>query len=240
MPGVQGKPIPARMKTFILEAARDDPSRTNSDIKKLTEETFEWSPDASTISKFRREAGIPSSRNAAGEVSTIASLPSDQQNYAQKLLYKLVLPHPDHLRLTEMIIGVGGGSIGPPDKQIHIRLNRLELAECWLSAMELKWLMNALAKVPDLQARFLSLFEQGLDIVNDILGHNRAIALGNGESSFGEMLQLLDGTTTDSPGQFEQAAYQLWNQYTAFGKELAEFKRRFEESQLIHRSSART
>ncbi len=231
MQGIQGKPVPPKVKAFIIEAARDNPTRTNADIGKMVEESFGWSPDLSTIAKFRREAGIPSSRTARKLAPTTPPLTGDQQAYVKKLLDKFTIPHPDQLRLTDVIIGVGEGTIGPQSKKVYIRLDGLKLTECWLSAVEVKSLMNALTKVPELHVMFSAVLEQGIDIVGDILGHNQGIDFGNGESSFGELLQLLESNKPESLGPFEQHAYRLWNRYTTFGKELSEFRRIFEESQ---------
>ena len=231
MPGIQGKPVPPKMKAFIIEAARDNPTRTNADIGKMVEESFGGAPDLSTIAKFRREAGIPSSRKAASQVLTTPPLTSEKKDYVQKLLEKFTLPHPDQLRLTDVIIGVGEGTIGPQSKKVYIRLDGLKLTECWLSAVEVESLMNALTKMQDLQPMFSSVHEQGIKIVGDILGHNQGIDFGNGESSFGELLQLLESNKPESLGPFEQHAYRLWNRYTTFGKELSEFRRIFEETQ---------
>ncbi|MBN4064603.1 hypothetical protein JYU04_02590 [Dehalococcoides mccartyi] len=233
MSGKQGKPVPPHIKQFILDTAEADPTLTNSDVKRVTEEKFNRPVDSSTVAKFRREAGIPSSRKAASQVPTSPLLTNDRQISVQKLLNKLVQPHPDQLRLTNVIIGVGEGAIGPQGKKVHIRLDGLKLTECWLSAVEVKYLVTALTKIPDLQAMFLSVLEQGIEIVNDILGYNQGIDFGNGESSFSELLQLLENNKPENLGPFERNASRLWNRYTSFGKELADFRRRFEESQSV-------
>ncbi len=95
-------------------------------------------------------------------------------------------------------------------------------------------MISALTKLPDLQAMFSSVHEQGIKIVDEILGYNQVIDFGNSEISFGGLIQLLENTKPESLQLFEQGALELWNRYTAFGKELAKFRRRFEESQSIY------
>ena len=60
---------------------------------------------------------------------------------------------------------------------------------------------------------------------------------GNGDISFAVLLQLLESKKPKSLELFEQDALQLWNSYAAFGTELANFRRRFEESQSIYPTS---
>ncbi|MBT3555640.1 MAG: hypothetical protein HN926_02480 [Chloroflexi bacterium] len=73
---------------------------------------------------------------------------------------------------------------------------------------------------------FSSVHEQGIKIVDDILWHNQGI-------DFGGLIQLLENTKPESLELFEQGAFELWNRYKSFGKELSKFKRRFEESQSV-------
>jgi hypothetical protein len=103
-----------------------------------------------------------------------------------------------------------------------------------LTELEIKYLMSALANMPDIQPVFSSVHEQGIKIVSDMLGYNQGIDIGNGESSFGELLQLLETSKSECLGPFEQDAFELWNRYKSFGIELAELKRRFEEAQSIY------
>jgi hypothetical protein len=94
--------------------------------------------------------------------------------------------------------------------------------------------MSALTKLPDIQLMFPSVHEQDIKIVDDILGHNQVIDFGNSEISFGGLIQLLENTKPESLQLFEQGAFELWERYKSFGKELVKFRRRFEESQSVY------
>lgn len=65
-----------------------------------------------------------------------------------------------------------------------------KLVECWLTELEIKSLMSALAKMPDVQAMFSSVHEQGIKIIDDILGHNQMIHFGTDDISFAGLLWL--------------------------------------------------
>ncbi len=94
--------------------------------------------------------------------------------------------------------------------------------------------MGALAKLPDLQAMFSAVLEQGIQIVDDILGYNTRIKIGSGDISFGRLKELLESTKPESLNPYDRATFELRNRYISFGKTLANLKRKFEKSQVIY------
>jgi hypothetical protein len=164
MPGIQGKPVPPKMKAFIIEAARDNPTRTNADIGKMVEESFGWYPDLSNIAKFRRDAGIPSSRKAASQVPTSPLLTSEKKDYVQKLLGKLVLPHPDTLKASEVVRARGNGMIGSLDEKFRVWFDGKKLMECWLPETGFKTLDSVTTGMKDVPNLRL-FYEDGIKIV---------------------------------------------------------------------------
>ena len=147
---------------------------------------------------------------------------------------KFHLPPLDRLRLTDMISAIGEGKIGRAPQQIYIRLVDKKLVECWLTEVEVKSLTGALSKMPSLRAAFSSVHEQGIRIIDDILGYNTRIELGTGDISFNQLKELLESTKPESLNPYDRATFELRNRYISFGKTLANFKRKFEKSQVIY------
>ena len=235
MTGKRGKPTPAYVIDFIVQAVSENDRRTNAEIRDMLTDEFGWSPDISTISRYRKHEKLPSSREANQEAKKRRSfqLTQGQRDRVLELMGKFHLPPPDRLRLTDMIGAVGEGMIGPLKQQIFIRRVDKKLVECWLSEVEVRSLMKALTKMPDLQEMFSSVHEQGVKIIDDILGHNGRIKLGSGDYSFERLCQLLESEKPENLNPFDRNTFELRNRYISFGKALANFRRSFEESQAI-------
>ena len=88
--------------------------------------------------------------------------------------------------------------------------------------------------MPGLQAMFSSVHEQGIRIIDDILGYNTRIEFGTGDISFDELKYRLEVKKPERLDPLERDTFDLWNRYTSFGKTLANFKRKFEDSQVIY------
>ena len=236
MTGKQGKPTPEPVIDFIVQAVTDCPSRTNATIKVMLTKEFRWAPTISTISRYRVDKELPSSRKANKEAKAKRStqLTQKQRDHVIKLMDKFHLPSPDRLRPTDMISAVGEGKIGPEKELIYIRRIDKKLVECWLSGVEVKSLTGALSKMPGLQAQFSSVHEQGIRIIDDILGYNYRIKIGSGDNSFKRLEELLQGTKPESLNPYDRATFELWNRYISFGKTLANLKREFEKSRVIY------
>jgi hypothetical protein len=229
MSGKQGKPVPLRVKQFIIDTARDDPSRTNSDIEGMTTKKFKWSPREQRIGYFRKEAGIPSSREAKALLLSSPPLTSEQKAYIQKLLDKLVLPDPDTLKASEVVRDRGSGMIGSRDERIHVRFDDNNLTEYWLSETELETLNSVATGMKDVPNLRL-IYEEGIKIIGDILSHNWRIELGSGDPTFRDVLQLLETRDPDRLPAPSKLVDELWNRYAAFGKELDMFKKKVSDS----------
>ena len=239
MTGTKGKATPANVVNFITRAAAEDSARTSAVIKVMVTDEFGWSPDISTISRDRKKAGIPSSRTteAIAMAKRSVQLTLGQRDQVLKLMDKFHLPLPDNLRLTAVIGDVGEGKIGPTSEQIYIRRIDKKLIQCWLTELEVKSVMSALAKMPDLRAMFSSVHERGIRIVDDILKHNHGVENGTGDISFAWLRELLMNKKSKELAFFEADASDLWDRYTAFGTEFASFRRKFEESQSVYPDS---
>jgi hypothetical protein len=74
--------------------------------------------------------------------------------------------------------------------------------------------MGTLAKLPDLQAMFSAVLEQGIQIVDDILGYNTRIELGAGDISFDELKYRLEFKKPERLDPLERDTFDLWNRYT--------------------------
>ena len=120
----------------------------------------------------------------------------------------------------EVVNAIGEGEVGPPNQRIHIRFDGKSLAECWLSENEMSALV---ALFEDLKSRneFVSLMKRGTRIVSDILGHNRSIDLGGGDTTFSELIQLLETVESEKLGVIDRPAWELRDRYTTFGKDLS-------------------
>lgn len=139
-----------------------------------------------------------------------------------------------------MIIAIGEGNIGPTSKHIYIRLVDKKSVECWLTELEVNSVVKSLAKLPDLQTKFSAIHKKGIKIVDDILGHNQGIVFGTGDTTFSDLLELKENKKPECLSKVDQVALQLWNRYTEFGKTLAEFRRKFNESQSVDMAKGRT
>ena len=228
MTGVQGKSPSPDVKKFLIKAASDDPTRTNAEIREMAGRKFKWSPDITTIGRYRKQAGIPSSRTAKAATKLQPGLTRDERNYAVGLLDRIHTPDPNHLRLTDIVVAVGEGEVGPPNQRIHVRFNGKSLVECWLSEKEMTALLTLFK---DLKSRnkFVSLMKRGTRIFNDTLRHNQSIDLGSGGTAFSELSQLLESVKPEKLGEVDRPAWEIWDQYKTFGKDLVNFKREIED-----------
>ena len=228
MTGVQGKSPSAAVKNFLIKVASDDPTRTNAEIRAIALQRFKWSPDITTIGRYRNRAGIPSSRTAKAATTLQPGLTRDERNYAVGLLDKIHIPHPDRLRLTDVVVAVGEGEVGPSNQRIHVRFDGKSLVECWLSEKEMSALVTLFK---DLKSRneFVSLMKRGKRIVSDTLRHNQSIDLGSGGTTFSELIQLLDSVKPEKLGAIDRPAWEIWDQYKTFGRDLVNFRREIED-----------
>ncbi|MBN4064105.1 hypothetical protein JYU04_00035 [Dehalococcoides mccartyi] len=234
MAGKRGKMMSTKMKEFIVISVEDDGERTNAVIKKLMDDEFGYSPDISTISRYRSHKGLIPSHTAKADAARSVQLTQGQRDHVLRLMDKFHLPLPDGLRLTDMISAVGEGKIGAKNEKIYIRRVDKKLVECWLTEVEVKSLTGALSKMPGLQAKFSSVHEQGIRIIDDILGYNTRIELGTGDISFDELKYRLEVKKPERLDPLERNTFELRNRYISFGKTMANFKRKFEKSQVIY------
>ena len=229
MRGGQGKRIPSAMRTLTLKTAAEDPTRTNAEIVRLIQKRFGYGPDQTWVQRTRKEAKIPSSREAKKHTAIGVTLTTDQKKHASELLSKIVLPHPDQLRQSDVVHETGIGNVGPRGKEVHVKMNKTLLTECWLTEREINTLLDHVLE-PEAQKEFRALIERGIGIVGTILRHNRAVDFGSGESTFLEVSRLLE---TSKPNQLNMQARRvsdLWDLYTSVARDLEEFKQTTSET----------
>ena len=229
MPGKQGRRVTPDVRRFIVETARNDPTLSNADVVKKTELMFGSSPDLSTVQRFRDDANIQSSRKAASQVASSLKMGSEQKEFLQKLLDKLVLLPPNMLRMNELVREQRVGKVGPLGAMIHVRFDALKLIECWITIKESKILESVVVEMEDVPD-FKLLYKNGIGIVGEVLSHNLRIELGSGDPTFSEVNQLLE---TKDPEQLPAASkevHELWNRYSAFGNQLSSFKQQVSDA----------
>ena len=217
MSGVRGRRTPEDQENFIIALAREDPSRTNVEIRSSTIGKFGDAPDSSTIGRIRDRNKIPSSREARTNRPSL--LTSNQEAYVRSVLNKMIIPDPDSLRLTNVIIATDVGSIGPTNMQIHVRFSGRQLSECWLSAKELNDIQS-IDLSSDLLEEFVPLHNRGMRIVSEIVNYNQQVDLGSGDPTFSEVVQMLETSKPNQLGNSAKLVWKLWLRCATFGREL--------------------
>ena len=228
MPGVRGKPVLPHVRAFIVSTARKDPTSTNSDLVRLVEKEFGDAPDLSTVGRIRKNAGITNSREAAATAAARIGISQEQRDYVLELLEKIKLPHPDDLIFDALIVEAGVGTIGSRGAKIFVRLDGVQLLECWLTARELKFL-SGVGAVTGKSGELMALLERGKSLVREVVGHNMRVDQGTGEPTFFEVTQEIDMGRHELLAFDAKQVWDLWHRYSSFGRDLENFKRTLAE-----------
>jgi len=223
MPGVRGKPVLPDVRAFIVSAARKDPTSTNSDLVRLVEKEFGDAPDLSTVGRIRKNAGITNSREAAATAAARIGISQEQRDYVLELLEKIKLPHPDDLTFDALIVETGVGTIGSHGAKIFVRLDGVQLLECWLTARELKFL-SGVGAVTGKSGELMALLERGKSLVREVVGHNMRVDQGTGEPTFFEVTQEVEREKLERLTFDAKQVWDLWSRYSSFGRDLENFK----------------
>lgn len=228
MIGNRGKRPKQTQIDYIVDLMRRSPTLTDREVSEEAENRFGRRLDPVTIGRYRRKAGILSSREARAAVETSIVLSPDQLVHIRGLIEKIVVPPPDAIRLSDSMWEVGIGRIGAGRTKMWIEHVRGKLIRCWLTAKEESWLQQALA-TDSLRESFIELMVQGRATIQKIIRHNSAIDLGQGAIPISEVLELSRIRDPKTFSALDKPPYELWVEHVALLKAIELFRLDVEE-----------
>jgi len=219
----QGKPPPAHVKNFLVKEAAKNPMRTNAVLSEMALEEFGETVDISTVSRYRREKGIPSSRTAYQAATSIVLASKRDTDLFLRLIEKINLPAPGMIFIGETVWSTGVGSIGSSQDPVWVRHDKGKLVDCWLTSGE-RHRLRDLLNIRSLQSQLAEILDHGKATVQRIASHNAGIVYGDGPIPISEAVEL---SKMKNPNKFtgvDRDAYELWEEYLKLAKLIENFK----------------